>query len=64
MYHSSYLVMVEAKFKKKKCRRRIFLDSCPEFIHSVLKKKTTFPLEIFSFFKKKEQRMSSSSHLG
>lgn len=35
--------------KKKKCRRHIFFDSCPDFIHTVLKKKTTFFLKSFPF---------------
>lgn len=42
MYYSSYLVMVAARNLKKKCRRHIFFDSCPDFIHTVLKKKTFF----------------------
>lgn len=66
MYYSSYLVMVAARNLKKKCRRHIFFDSCPDFIHTVLKKKTTFfPLKSFPLKKKKkEQRTSDSSHLG
>lgn len=48
--------MVEAKVKKKKCRQRIFLDSCPDFIHTVLKKKTTSPppRNLFLFKKRTE----------
>lgn len=42
MYYSSYLVMVAARNLKKKCRWHIFFDSCPDFIHTVLKKKTIF----------------------
>lgn len=55
MYYSSYLVMVVARNLKKKCRWHIFFDSCPDFIHTVLNKKTIFFSEIFSFLKKRTE---------
>lgn len=53
--------MVEAKVKKKKCRQRIFLDSCPDFIHTVLKKKTFPPRNLFLFKKRTENEQFAPS---
>lgn len=57
MYYSSYLVMVAARKKFfLKMQTAYLFDSCPDFIHTVLKKKATFLFpEIFFLFKKRTE---------
>lgn len=48
--------MVVARIFFFKCRRHIFFDSCPDLIHTVLKKKMTLPRPPKSLpFKKKKK---------